>query len=88
MHYLSCNWQRHLIRLIGNLFISETCYHFQYLGFVEVVYYNLSQIYYVNKKHFMTSDGSKTVWFWFSRFCAQHVVNVNYSKISQPGMIK
>lgn len=88
MYYLACNYQRHLIKLIGNLFISESSYIFQYLRFVRVFYYNLSQIYYVNRKHFMTSDGSETEWFWFSRFCTQHVVNINYSKINQSGKIK
>lgn len=86
--YVSCNWQRHLIRLIGNLFISGSCYHFQYLRFVGVVCYNLSQIHCVNKKHFTTSEGSKIVWLWFSSFCEQHVVNINYSKISKLGQIK
>lgn len=32
------------------------------------------------KKLIMISDDSKTVWFWF---CAQHFVNINYSKINQ-----
>lgn len=86
--YVPCNWQRHLIRLIGNLFISESCYHFRYLRFVGIFYYNLSQIHCVNKKHFMTSEGSRTVWFWFSSFCVKHVVNINYSKISKLGRIK
>ena len=36
----------------------------------------------------MTADGSETVWFWFSRFHTQHVVNVNYFKTTQPGKIK